>query len=139
MDQTSILLPLMALVSWTFAVLLLIPYQRYKAVRSGKITVDDFKLGESANVPAVASIPNRNFMNLLEVPVLFYVLCLALCLTQKIDALGLALAWCYVGLRVLHSLIHLTYNKVLHRLPAFATSNVVLVVIWVRLLLELTQ
>ena len=137
MDQTSILLPVMTLVGWTFAVLLLIPYQRFKAVLTRKLVADDFKFGESANVAGVVSIPNRNFMNLLEMPVLFYVLCLTLYVTQKIDPAALALAWSYVGLRVVHSLVHLTYNNVVHCLAFYAASTAVLVVIWARLLREL--
>jgi len=40
-------------------------------------------------------------------------------------------AWAYVALRIVHSLIHLTYNQVLHRLAAFTLSNGALVVLWV--------
>jgi hypothetical protein len=138
MNQTSILLPLMTLMGWTFAVFLLIPYQRFKAVLTRKLIVDDFKFGESTNVVGAVSIPNRNFMNLLEVPVLFYVVCLTLYVTQETDSVGLALAWSYVSLRVVHSLVHLTYNKVVHRFSFYAASNIVLAVIWARLLLELT-
>jgi len=43
----------------------------------------------------------------------------------------LRLAWIYVGLRLLHSLIHLTRNIVVYRLLVFALSNVVLVTIWI--------
>jgi hypothetical protein len=32
---------------------------------------------------------------------------------------------------VLHSVIHLSYNNVLHRLTAFSCSNAALVVLWV--------
>ncbi len=138
MNQTSILLPLMTLIGWTFAVFLLIPYQRFTAVLTRKLIVDDFKFGESANVVGAVSIPNRNFTNLLEVPVLFYVVCLTLYVTQETDSVGLALAWSYVSLRVFHSLVHLTYNKVVHRFSFYAASNIVLAVIWARLLLELT-
>ena len=45
--------------------------------------------------------------------------------------MALGVAWLYVALRLVHSAIHLTYNKVRHRLIPFATSNVVLVVYWV--------
>ena len=41
------------------------------------------------------------------------------------------LAWVYVGLRVLHSIVHLTYNNVMHRLTIFAASNAVLAVLWI--------
>ncbi len=55
------------------------------------------------------------------------------------DAAGLALAWAYVARRALHSLIHLTYNNVFHRLAAFAAGNVVLLVIWIRLVLAVVK
>lgn len=62
-------------------------------------------------------------MNLLELPVLFYVVGLMLYVTAGASSLVLALAWSYVALRILHSVIHLTYNKVVHRLAASAVSN----------------
>ena len=138
MSHTSILFPMMALMGWTLSVLLLIPYRRFRAVFAGSVSVDDFKLGESIRVPGDVSIPNRNYMNLLEVPILFYVVCLTGFMVQKTDAMMLVIAWSYVGARVIHSLIHLSYNKVTHRLIAFATSNVILTLLWSRLLLQLT-
>ena len=139
MNQTIILLPMMTLVGWTFAVLLLIPYQRFKAAFSGQVTAHDFKFGESAKVPPAVSIPNRNYMNLLELPVLFYVVCLTLYVTKSTDSIALGLCWIYVALRMGHSLIHLSYNKVSHRLAMFALSNFVLVAVWMRLLLALSR
>ena len=137
MDQTSILFPVTVLAGWTMLVLLLIPYQRFKAAFRKEVVIDDFKLGESNNVPGVVSIPNRNYMNLLELPLLFYVACLMLYVTGGTMPITLSLAWAYVGCRILHSLVHLTYNNVIHRLVIFATSNVILVIIWVRLYLSL--
>ncbi len=139
MSQSGILLPAMALVGWTLCVLLLMPYQRLKAVFAGHITPNDFKLGESPRVPPVVSIPNRNFMNLLEAPVLFYFVIIVAFITQNVDPVVIALAWSYFGLRVLHSLVHLTYNKVMHRMPVFAASNGVLAVIWIKLFIELSK
>lgn len=129
--STDILLPVFALALWTSLVLLLIPITRIRAGRRRQIVTDDFKYGESERVPDYVRLPNRNYMNLLELPVLFYMVCLLLFVTAGGSQAALALAWIYVGLRVLHSLIHLTYNHVLHRLAAFATSNVVLIVLWV--------
>ena len=40
------------------------------------------------------------------------------------------LAWAYVGLRIAHSVVHLSYNHVIHRLVVFAASNLVLVILW---------
>lgn len=131
MHQTAILFPIIALVAWTFAVLMLLPYRRFKAVANKQVTGADFKFGESANVPAQVSIPNRNLMNLLEMPVLFYVACLTLYVTGTVTPAVLALAWIFVALRIMHSLVHLTYNNVIHRLVFFAGSNVVLLLIWI--------
>jgi hypothetical protein len=122
----------------TFIVLLRIPLVRIRAALQGRVVTDDFRLGESPRVPADVSLPNRNYMNLLELPTLFYVVCLALFVLNKVESIDFTLAWIYVGLRVLHSLIHLTYNHVIHRLVAFASSNIVLSVIWVRLLLAIS-
>jgi len=138
-QHVDILFPSMALAGWTLCVLLVMPYRRIKAVFAKQITADDFKFGESANVPPAVSIPNRNFMNLLEVPVLFYVLSLTCYVTQNAGAATVVLAWLYVALRVLHSLIHLSYNNVIHRLAVFAASNLVLAALWVRLLLDLCR
>src|SRR5262244_2702013 len=133
MNPERILLPMAALAAWTFAVLLIIPYKRIGAGFKGLVTWRDFKYGESAKVPPDVSIPNRNFMNLLEMPVLFYVACLTLYVTKHVDGALVALAWTYVALRAGHSLVHLTYNWVRHRLALYAASAVVLVMIWLRL------
>jgi hypothetical protein len=134
MEQTRILIPMLTLAAWTMVVLLFVPYRRFKAVFARKVTANDFKFGESVNVPGEVSIPNRNFMNLLEVPLLFYVVCLTAYATHKVDRAALILAWVYVIGRILHSVVHLTYNKVVHRLAAFAATNVILVVLLLRLL-----
>jgi len=129
--KAEILYPMVALAGLTFVVLLLIPIARFRAAWRGRVTAADFRYGESPNVPGQVSLPNRNLMNLLELPVLFYVVCLAFYVTGKLDAAALYLAWAYVGLRAAHSVIHLTYNNVFHRLSAFAASNVVLVALWI--------
>jgi hypothetical protein len=123
---------MIALAALTFAVLLRIPYVRFKAGFAGRVKVKDFRYGESPNVPGDVSLPNRNLMNLLELPLLFYVVCLAFYVTRTADAAAVYLAWAFVATRVVHSAIHLSYNNVYHRLSAYAASNVVLVALWVR-------
>jgi hypothetical protein len=124
---------MVALATLTFAALVLIPVRRFRAGIAGQIRYDDFKYGESARVPPDVCIPNRNMMNLLELPLLFYVACLVHLVIGRVDEYALWLAWLYVGLRAVHSAIHLTYNRVRHRLIAFALSNVVLVMFWTNL------
>ena len=131
MRYLDILYPPIALAAWTFLVLLLIPFVRVRSVRRREIAPSDFKYGESSAVPPAVSIPNRNYMNLLELPMLFYVVCLILYVTAGASRLAVPVAWAYVVLRVIHSVIHLSYNHVLHRLAAFTLSNAALVSLWV--------
>jgi hypothetical protein len=71
-----------------------------------------------------------NFRNLFEVPVLFYAL-VALALAVSYTPRWLVVcAWVYVALRIVHSFIHCTYNKVNHRFMVFALSLLLLVVMW---------
>jgi len=56
-----------------------------------------------------------------------------------VNGTAILLAWTYFGLRVLHSLIYLGYNKVLHRFLVFAASNVVLLIMWLLLLQALAR
>ena len=137
MHSVDILYPMFGLVGLTFTVLLQIPIARFRAAFAGRVTANDFRLGESSEVPDPVRLPNRNYMNLLELPILFYVGCLALYVTGRADAGMCMLAWVYVALRALHSLIHLTYNNVIHRLSAFALSNFVLAALWIRFFLSL--
>jgi hypothetical protein len=130
MDQNLIFAPMGALALITLAVLLGVPFRRFRAAFAGQVTAEDFRFGESDKVPGHVSIPNRNYMNLLEAPVLFYVAGLMYFVAGKVDQTALVLAWSYVALRAAHSAIHLTYHNIFHRLAAFALSNVVLMVFW---------
>lgn len=131
MSQDAIFIPMGALAALTFFVLTLIPVARFRASFAGKVGPADFKYGESSRVPGEVAVPNRNFMNLLELPVLFYVVCLMYYVTNRVDTLVLTLAWIYAGLRVFHTVIHVTYNHVFHRLSFFVISNFALIALWV--------
>ena len=75
--------------------------------------------------------PADNFRNLFEVPVLFYVLVAIAVATKHVPTWLVACAWLYVVLRVVHSAIHCSYNKVYHRLAVFMASFGLLVGMWV--------
>jgi hypothetical protein len=131
MDQASIFAPMGALALLTFIVLGFIPLRRFRAAFAGQVGPGDFKYGESSRVPGEVSIPNRAMMNLLELPVLFYVAGLMYFVAGRVDRTVLIVAWVYVALRAGHSLVHMTYNHVIHRLVFYAASNVVLGVFWI--------
>ena len=130
MAQTSIFGPVIALVILTLAILGYTGFKRFHAGFAGRVKAGDFRYGETANVPPDVVVANRNLMNLLETPVLFYVLCLSLYVTGHVTAVTLSLAWAYVALRLLHTAIHLAYNRILYRFTPFALSCLVLAVLW---------
>lgn len=125
MHPHLILWPALALMLWTLLVLVQIPIRRFYAAYKRRVVAEDFRYGESSNVPPDVALPNRVFMNLVEVPVLFYALTGFYLITGFVDATVLALAWGYFGLRIAHSLIYLTYNHVVLRFAVFALSNLV--------------
>ena len=126
----DILLPMCAMAALTFAVLITVPLMRFASVARREVTAGDFALGESARVPDRVRLPTRNLANLFEMPVLFYVLCLALFVSGHVTPLQVTLAWTYVGLRTAHSLVHITINHVPLRLVVFAASSVTLTIMW---------
>lgn len=130
MNQDLIFAPMGAMAALTFAVLGLIPIARFRAVFAGKVGAADFKLGESPAVPPEVALPNRNYMNLLELPTLFFPVCLMFFVAHRVSGAVMWVAWAFVVLRLAHTLIHVTYNNVFHRLTAFAAANVALTVLW---------
>ncbi len=134
MGPGAILYPVFGLVAWTFLVLLWVAAARLNS----KLRPSHVALGESDSVPTHCRLANRNYMNLLELPMLFYAACGLLYTGHGGTSTALPLAWAYVALRVAHSLVHLTYNNVIHRLLLFAISNFLLMGLWVVAFVQLT-
>ena len=131
-NNLAILYPMFALAALTATVLFLVPITRVLAGQRGELILDDFKFGESPAVPAQVSIQNRNYMNLLEFPMLAHIACLTAYVASDVTAVMVHTAWTFVALRLVHSAIHLTYNRVVHRALVFGASNFVLVALWVQ-------
>ena len=72
-----------------------------------------------------------NYNHLYELPVLFYALCALALALDHIPAWLPPLAWVFVALRVLHSAIQCSYNKVMHRFPVFVCGFLLLPAMWV--------
>jgi len=129
--------PLFALVLLTLLVGFSLGIYRFRAVSSGKVTPGYYRLFRGAVPPDRMEQLSRNFSNLFEVPLLFYVLAI-LCLVTGIESrLMLGLSWLYVVLRYVHSAIHISYNHPLHRFLVFLASVLVIAILWILLLLNL--
>lgn len=79
----------------------------------------------------------RNFSNLLEVPVLFYTVSIVSLSLGLANHTMIILAWSFVILRMIHSVIHITYNNPLHRFVVFLLSSVIVLVMWVHLVMSI--
>ncbi len=80
-----------------------------------------------------------NFRNLFEVPVLFFALAAIALATGYVPGWLVICSWIYFALRVLHSVIHCTYNKVYHRFIIFLASFGLLVGMWIAFFVSLTS
>jgi len=134
MFYKALLYPVLIQVALTFAVLGRLFYLRVLEFRKRGIHPESVptrtQMREALTDSAAAS---DNFQNQFELPVLFY-LAVVLAITLLLrDPLLATLAWTFVGLRVLHALVHVTYNAVMHRFALFACGVVVLIAMWARL------
>lgn len=80
-----------------------------------------------------------NFKNLFEVPVLFYALIAVAISLGDVPAWLTIGAWVFVALRYIHSFIHCTYNKVMHRFLAFMLSFMLIGALWIAFILSLSS
>ena len=131
-NSVELIRPIVALVALTGLVWALMVVVRNTAVFRGAASIGYYR-GYTGNAPPEwIERPARAFMNLLEVPVLFYLVCLLMIATQRFDATQVALAWAFVALRAVHAAIHIGWNDVRFRFFAYLSGCLVLVAIWVR-------
>lgn len=126
----NILLPAFAMFLLTAFSVFRLGYLRYTAVRRGEVDFRYFRLYRGYEEPENLAQHSRHVVNLFETPVLFYVIVIIAFVTAQGGMLPLVLAWLYVILRAGHTWVHLTSNKVLVRFRLFASSMLVLVLLW---------
>ena len=135
MNQTTIFWPLLAHVLLIYLVYGVMGRRRYFAVKSGEAKVGQYKVRSTE--PSSSVTVANNLINQFELPVLFYVLCLVLHLTNGVNYLTLALMWIFVASRYFHAWVHLTSNNLLLRSRSFFVGAVILLVAWIWFALHL--
>jgi hypothetical protein len=128
--QHHIFFPAIAMVVLTAFVWMRMYSDRLGEIRARKIHPQQLATSRQAAETLQKVQSADHFRNLFEAPVLFYVLCGFLAITQFATPLLLACAWGYVVLRALHSYIHLTHNTVIRRFQAYVASMLVLWGMW---------
>jgi len=131
---SPILAPVVALVLWSFVMWAWLYATRIPAVTKGKVPLDPTRSKEEfdALLPPQVRWKADNYNHLMEQPTLFYAVALTLALLGAGDGLNLGLAWCYVGLRIVHSLVQALVNIIMLRFAIFLVASVVLLVMALR-------
>ena len=135
--NTTLLWPMIAMVALTVLVWLRMYYVRIGEMRRRRIdpqSVDTSRRGAGVLEEVAAA---DNLKNLLELPVLFYAACLTASMAAVITPLLHGLAWAFVGLRIAHSLIHVSYNRVMHRFVVYVLGALSVFAMWGLLAIEL--
>jgi hypothetical protein len=129
-----ILIPLLVQVLLTFGVWVYLFAWRIPEIQRKGIDPQRLKDRAAAHelLPDSAKASN-NLKNLFELPVLFYAAILLSLVLMIQDMLLVQLAWGFVLLRIVHSVIHCSYNNVNHRFAAYALSCLFLLFMWIRL------
>ncbi|HKE96140.1 MAG TPA: MAPEG family protein [Povalibacter sp.] len=133
MTVPNIMTPVLALIVWTFVIWFWMYATRLPAMRAAHI--DPRRIKRKADIDALPVAVQQvadNFNHLHEQPTVFYALAIYSHLVGVADGLNVGLAWTYVALRMLHSLIQCTVNFVPVRFLVFVTSTIVLIIIAAR-------
>ena len=137
MKTIYILYPLFAMAALTFYISIRLARVRMRAVLQDGLKAAYFKYNRDAEPPEYMLRTEQHYVNLFEMPVLFYTVCLIAYVTNSVELLSVLLAWLYVGTRCIHTYIHLRLNKLLKRRRIFIISVVVLATLWVELFIQL--
>ena len=131
MTYSPLLAPLVVLVAWTLVIMAWMAVTRFAAFKKMGITLDSVPAGSrgvnlEGKAPDQVQWKSHNYTHLLEQPTIFYAVVIVLALMGMDQPINQYLAWGYVGLRVVHSLIQCTVNTVKYRFTVFSLATVCL-------------
>ena len=137
MEPSPILAPVVALVAWTLLIMIWMVVTRFAAMRRKGISLKGVVGGRGGAalegvIEDEVNWKAHNYMHLVEQPTLFYAIALVLAVAYSGGGYNLVLAWAYVGLRVVHSLVQVTVNIVLYRFILWALSSLALIALTVQ-------
>ena len=139
MNPYAIFYPMAAVATLTAATVTAAGVLRILAIRRKDIPEDFYRLFRGDGRPELEAKLTRHYANLLEWPILFYVAGLAIFAAGFVDRTFISLFWAFVAVRVVHAVIHITYNRPTHRATAFGLGFLLIVVVWTRFLILIAQ
>lgn len=135
METNAILGPVATLALWSMVIWLWMYVTRIPAMKRAEIDAKTMVGGTGKGLddllPAEVQWKAHNYNHLMEQPTVFYAVALALAIGGMGGGLNAQLAWAYVGLRILHSLIQVTVNRVMWRFGVFALASLALLALCV--------
>ena len=128
MIDSQILQPVVVLMAWTMIMWLWMYATRIPAMSKAKIQPDDARKTGTLDerLPEQVQWKAHNYNHLHEQPTVFYAVGIVLAIIGAGDGVPALLAWIYAGLRVIHTIVQVTANRVLVRFVLFAVSSIVL-------------
>lgn len=128
--HSQILAPVVALVAWSLVMLVWMMTIRLPALKKAGIDMSKARGGRPGILDGMiderAQWPAHNYIHLMEQPTLFYAIALTLALLESGNGWNAIIAWVYVGLRIAHSIVQATFNKVAVRFSLFVLSTLAL-------------
>ncbi len=134
---TAIFWPVIVQAMLTFGVYILMAKRRFGAVRAGTAKAHDYKIPTIE--PAPSATVARNLINQFELPVIFYVVCVALHVTGGVGMAALVLAWIFAVSRLLHAYVHVTSNRLMLRQRLFSVGVIATFGLWVLLAVHIAS
>jgi len=133
LTPSPILAPAMVLVLWSLFMLAWLALARLPAMARAGLALGNLVGARGSDlegvIPDRANWKSHNYTHLMEQPTLFYATVIVLALAGAGDGLNLQLAWAYVGLRILHSLVQSLWNRVAVRFILFGAASVALLIL----------
>lgn len=128
--HSPIIAPVVALVAWSLVMWVWMYITRIPAMQRAGIDSRTLVGGSAADlravIPATAQWPADNYNHLHEQPTIFYAIALSLALLEQGGGFNATIAWAYVALRIAHSLVQVTVNRVIVRFALFTLSTLCL-------------
>ncbi|MEY4720307.1 MAG: hypothetical protein RIQ46_32 [Pseudomonadota bacterium] len=135
-EGMDILQPVVVLAGWTMVMWAWMYATRLPAMGAAKVDPDKLASDPTTTLddllPAKVQWKAHNYNHLHEAPTVFYAVALVLAVIGQGGGLNAQIAWAYVALRIVHSLVQATVNKVMLRFMVFALSSLCLIALIVQ-------
>ena len=128
-EESPVLAPVVVLIGWTLVMWAWMYATRIPAMRKAQTPLDPTLPREQT----VGALPPQvrwkadNYNHLMEQPTIFYAAAFVLALTGAGSGINVIFAWFYVILRIIHSVVQATVNRIAVRFTIFSLATLCLI------------